>query len=379
MFAESSFSYTFHPEVWLLIAFCVWLGYFVSRKLAPQLERSAAPGHPATSPRQPESAPRHPRQPRHPAITPKQKLCYAAGVFFLWLASDWPLHDLSEDYLYSVHMIQHLLITFVVPPLLLMSVPEALARVVFGTDNKVLRRLTHPVVAGVSFNMAVALTHLPWVVNTAADNGAFHYVVHTVLFGLALLMWMPVCGPLREFRLGLPGQMVYLFAMSILPTVPAGFLTFAESPIYEAYTGAFGIEPDSDQQAAGLIMKIVGGFYLWVIIAVLFFKWSAQQESDNVRVRRAPGGASGSALSNLTEIVLKEKAGGYSSFCPELPVASQGETEEEASAMLLDAIVCFLDGGGQPAWDGEREREDIAEWSQEGGMKCVYDGALRLA
>lgn len=361
MFAETSFSYTFHPEVWLLIAFCVWLGYFVSRKLAPQLERSVAP--------------------RQPVITPRHKLCYTAGVFFLWLASDWPLHDLSEDYLYSVHMIQHLLITFVVPPLLLMSVPEALARVVFGTNNPVLRRLTHPVVAGVAFNMAVALTHLPWVVNMAADNGAFHYVVHTALFGLALLMWMPVCGPLREFRLGLPGQMIYLFAMSILPTIPAGFLTFAESPIYEAYTGAFGIEPDSDQQAAGLIMKIVGGFYLWVIIAVLFFKWSAQQESANLRARREPVGVSGSGanLSNLTEIVLEEKAGGYSSFCPELPVASQGETEEEASAMLLDAIACFLDGGGQPAWDGEREREDIAKWSQEGGMKCVYDGALRLA
>jgi len=269
IFAESSFSYTFHPEVWLLIAFCVWLGYYVSRTLAPRWEQLTPTG--ATT----------------PAITPQQKMSYTAAVFFLWLASDWPLHDLSEDFLYSVHMVQHLLITFVVPPLLLLSVPEPLAALVFGKNNKVLQKLTHPVVAGVSFNVMVALTHLPWVVNTAASNGVFHYVVHTLLFGLALLMWMPVCGPLREFRLGLPGQMVYLFTMSILPTIPAGFLTFAETPIYEAYTGSFGISPESDQQAAGLIMKIIGGFYLWVIIAILFFKWSAQQEAQDLRTRRS--------------------------------------------------------------------------------------------
>jgi len=258
--AETSFSYTFHPEVWLLLAFCVWLGYYVSRTLAPRLKQQGFSG-----------------------FTANHKRYYIAAVFFLWLASDWPLHDLSEDFLYSVHMVQHMLITFVVPPLLLLSVPESLAKVVFGNNNQVLRKLTHPIVAGVSFNLLVALTHLPWAVNTAASNGVFHYVVHTMLFALALLMWMPVCGPLKEFRLGLPGQMVYLFAMSILPTIPAGFLTFAESSIYEAYTGSFGISPESDQQAAGLIMKVVGGFYLWTIIAVLFFKWSAQQEANNLR------------------------------------------------------------------------------------------------
>jgi len=260
IFAETSFSYTFHPEVWLLIAFCVWLGYYVSRTLAPRLEQRGLA-----------------------SFTSNHKLAYIAAVFFLWLASDWPLHDLSEDFLYSVHMVQHLLITFVVPPLLLLSVPESLATAVFGKNNKILRKLTHPIVAGVSFNLLVALTHLPWAVNTAASNGVFHYGVHTFLFALALLMWMPVCGPLKEFRLGLPGQMVYLFAMSILPTIPAGFLTFAESSIYEAYTGAFGVSPESDQQAAGLIMKIVGGFYLWTLIAVLFFKWSSQQEANNLR------------------------------------------------------------------------------------------------
>ena len=265
-------NYSFHPEVWLLVAFCVWLGFYVSRGLAPRWAGSDSD--------------------RYQGITKQQKATYATAVFFLWLASDWPLHDLSEDYLYFVHMIQHLLITFVVPPLLLLAAPEPLARTVLGghpdaTPTPIFRKLTHPVLAGVAFNAVVAITHLPWVVNTAATNGPFHYFAHFALFGFALLMWVPVCGPIPELRLGLPARMAYLFAMSILPTIPAGFLTFADSPIYEAYTGAFGISATSDQQAAGLIMKIVGGFYLWTIIAVLFFRWSAANQKSEQRTKLA--------------------------------------------------------------------------------------------
>ena len=53
-------------------------------------------------------------------------------MVLLWLASDWPVHDIAEEYLYSAHMIQHLLLTFVVPPLFLLATPEWLARLVVG-------------------------------------------------------------------------------------------------------------------------------------------------------------------------------------------------------------------------------------------------------
>ena len=79
----------------------------------------------------------------------------------------------------------------------------------------------------------------------------------------------------------------------------------------------------------------------------------------------------------LTEIVHQEKTGGFSSFCPELPVASQGETEAEASEMLAEAVACFIEGGGEPAWNAEQERKDMAEWHRFSEGRCVYDGALR--
>jgi putative membrane protein len=75
--------------------------------------------------------------------------------------------------------------------------------------------------------------------------------------------------------------MVYLFMMSVVPTVPGAWLTFASNPLFSAYDTplrAFGISAVDDQQAAGLIMKLAGGTYLWTIITGMFFVWASRHE-----------------------------------------------------------------------------------------------------
>ena len=77
----------------------------------------------------------------------------------------------------------------------------------------------------------------------------------------SLLMWMPVCGPFRELQMGTGGKMIYLFLQSVVPTVPAGWLTFAEGSVYDAYdkpVRVWGLSVTDDQQLAGAIMKIGG-------------------------------------------------------------------------------------------------------------------------
>ncbi len=257
-----------HPEVWLLIAGMIGLGVYAVRVIGPKVVTDG------------------------PVVTGRQKFVFFLAVFLLWLAADYPIHDIAENYLYSVHMVQHLLITFLVPPLLLYATPEWLARLVIlddGLASRILRRLTHPVVAGVIFNVFAALTHWQTFVNTSVENGAFHYAAHVAMFFSALLMWMPVLSPLREQRLSPPGQTVYLFLMSVIPTIPAAWLTFAESAVYSAYDQPYrlwGVSVASDQQAAGLIMKILGGFYLWLWIAVIFFRWSTSTTNDDRAFRR---------------------------------------------------------------------------------------------
>ena len=104
------------------------------------------------------------------------------------------------------------------------------------------------------FNAVIVFTHWQNTVNASVENAAVHYGLHVLLFAASLLMWMPVCGPMPELRLSLPGQMIYLFLMSIVPTVPAAWLTFAEGVVYSAYDipeRLWGISATDDQQIAG--------------------------------------------------------------------------------------------------------------------------------
>ena len=101
----------------------------------------------------------------------------------LWAASDWPIHDIGEDYLYSVHMLQHMMLSYFLPPLALLATPEWLLRALIGNGRlyRAVRWLCHPVVAGVPFNVAVIVTHIPGVVNASLENGALHYGLHVLV------------------------------------------------------------------------------------------------------------------------------------------------------------------------------------------------------
>ena len=322
--------WTPHPEVWVIVLVALAVGGYVTRVLAP------AAGE---------------------VIERRRKGCYLAAVGALWLASGWPMHDISEEYLYSVHMVQHLLITLVVPPLLLLATPEWIARRVVDPSRPLARRLLRPITVGVTFNVVVAITHIPWVVNTSAANGVFHYTVHLVLFVTAIAMWLPVCGPFEELRLQPLPKMFYLFAMSVLPTVPAGFLTFAQTPIYAAYDTPlrlWGVTVANDQQMAGLIMKIAGGLYLWTIIAGVFFRWSARQRAaDLAGIALAPGSADGDG--DIPQPVpghrrgahLHAGGGGLSSRRASRPASTAPDVIAPGAPRPCVAVGAFPDGSGR--------------------------------
>jgi len=261
-----------HPEVWFLVVAVIAFGWWATRVIGP---RVVPVGEPIT--------------------TPFQRRVFLVATVLLLVSADWPVHDIAEEHLYAVHMVQHLVITFIVPPLFLLAMPDWLARLLVldeGRGSRVLRRMAHPVVAGVLFNSLIALTHWSGVVQWSFDSGAFHYGVHLALFLSALLMWVPVAAPLPELRISVPGQMIYLFLMSVIPTIPAAWLTFAEGTVYRHYDDgyqAFGVTVRSDQQAAGLIMKLLGGFYLWGIIIVKFIGYSRIHHRENQQMRPAEG------------------------------------------------------------------------------------------
>lgn len=225
----------------------------------------------------------HPRR-GEPAATFRQQLAFTSGVLVLWFASGSPLHDIADGYLFSAHMLQHLLQAFVAAPLILMGIPEWMGHLLLK-DRRIrgaVQGLAKPLVAALIFNTVLLFIHWPRIVELMVRSGAVHLASHVALFVAGLIMWLPVLSPVREVpRLSLPGQMIYLFVQTILPTVPASWLTFGEQPlygIYETFPRMWGISALEDMRIAGVIMKTGGGFFLWGIITVLYFKWASAEE-----------------------------------------------------------------------------------------------------
>ena len=265
-----------HPEVWLLLVGIIGLGFYATRVIGPKVVKADSvdsEGNPLE------------------IATQKQRRYFTAAVITLAIAADWPMHDIAERYLYSVHMFQHLMITFFIPILFLKATPEWLARLVLGggdQERTLVGKLAKPVFAGLTFNLLAALTHWNGIVQLSFDSGPFHYSIHLLMFSSALLMWLPVHGPLPELRLQVPAQVIYLFLMSIIPTVPAGWLTFADNPVYPAYDTVerlWNISSVNDQQMAGFIMKVLGGFFLWVMIGIKFFGYAAKERASDFEKR----------------------------------------------------------------------------------------------
>lgn len=236
-----------------------------------------------------------------PAVTRGQKRWFAFGIVLLWIAADWPVHDIGEEYLYSVHMIQHMVLTFLVPPVMLLATPEWLARIVIGDGpvGRAFLKIARPIPAAIIFNVVQLTTHWSGIVNASVENGLLHYALHTLVVVTALAVWMPVVSPLPEYRISAPAQCIHLFLTSIVPTIPAAWLALAEGVLYEAYdkpARLFGISVTSDQQAAGLIMKLGGGVFLWLIIVIIFFRWSSRQDKGT-SARRVVLDAAGEIVS----------------------------------------------------------------------------------
>ena len=213
-------------------------------------------------------------------------MLFSFGVLTIFVATGTPIHDLSEQYLLSAHMLQHLLLTLVAPPLLIAGVPSWLWQAAL-TGRRVLpvaKVALHPLVTFGAFNFLIVVTHLPFVVDYALREHWFHFFVHAGLVGSAMMMWWPVVGGVQALpRLTYPYQMAYLFVQSLLPAVIASFITFSRTAVYDFYEQAprvWGISAVEDQQIAGAIMKTAGSLILWSFIAVAFFRWYAKEEAE---------------------------------------------------------------------------------------------------
>jgi len=214
-----------------------------------------------------------------------QTFAFLSGVLIMFLALVSPLDELGDSYLFSAHMVQHLCLTILGPPLLLLGTPEWMVKPVLQNKVifKVAKVLTYPVVAFVLYNADFWLWHAPTLYNATLENQTIHILEHLTFIVFGLLYWWPIFSPSKDLpRLTFGGQIFYLF-VSGMPSVLLGAgLTFSP-PLYAPYIAApriWGISAATDQQLGGLIMWVPVSIFYIVIMSVLFIRWMLQQEAE---------------------------------------------------------------------------------------------------
>jgi putative membrane protein len=208
-----------------------------------------------------------------------------AGIVSLWIAVGSPL-EAFDDVSLSLHMVQHLLLMAVAPPLILLGAPalpllRGLPRMIRGAVGQFLcwppaqrlgRVLTDPAVCWLAATVALIAWHIPAAFELALRSDAWHEVEHACFFATSLLFWWPVIQPYPSVARW-PGWSIPLYLF--LGTLPGGalgaFLAFCDRVLYPSYGSApmiFHVSPLADQVFAGALMWVFGTF-VYMVPAVI--------------------------------------------------------------------------------------------------------------
>ncbi len=216
------------------------------------------------------------RKTRHAQFTGMRLASFFAGLVVLWLAIASPL-DGFADVLLSAHMMEHLLLMSVVPPLLLLGLPvvpllrglpEALRRHVVGPLLCVpaLRRfgrwLVTPVIAWAAMNVTFIAWHVPTAFDFALRNEGWHAIEHLCFLSTSILFWWRIVQPWPAgTNRNSWSILIYLVSADVVNTLLAAFLAFCNRPVYGYYTdhpNPFGASPLEDQVLGAAIMWVIG-------------------------------------------------------------------------------------------------------------------------
>jgi putative membrane protein len=207
---------------------------------------------------------------------------YMAGLITLFIAFISPLDALSTA-LFSAHMVQHMLLIVVFPPLLVWGMsPGGLASPLNKISNQwwrgtswlkpVWRFLMNPSVVWTQNVLTLWIWHAPGLYQSALENEALHMLEHLTFLITSLLFWWTITRPRVRMGRGDPGILA-LFTMAMQSGLLGALITFAPTPwygVYESTTQPWGLSPLEDQQLAGAIMWIPMGAVYTVGALILF-------------------------------------------------------------------------------------------------------------
>ncbi|APH05381.1 cytochrome c oxidase assembly factor CtaG [Bacillus weihaiensis] len=243
-------------------------------------------------------------------IPTKQKILFVLAIFTLYISKGSPV-DLLGHIMFSAHMTQMAILYLVVPPLLILGIPNWLWKTLIYRPviKPILKVLTNPIIALILFNGIFSIYHVPLVFDFVKTDPVYHSIMSTVIFFGAMLMWWPLLNTLPDWK-SLTGikKVGYIFADGVLLTPACALIIFATDPLYLTYsepqawinalqlcvpadmlsglnlTGPemFNILPTvEDQQLGGVLMKIIQEIVYGTILAYIFFQWAGNERKKD--------------------------------------------------------------------------------------------------
>lgn len=224
---------------------------------------------------------------RHPLAA----VSFYVGLLTIVLALDSPIDSYADD-LFWVHMLQHILLLTVAPPLILLGRPwprmwrglplgartEVGRTIARARWTRPVRALARPIPAWVLYSVTIVAWHIPAAYNATLTSGPIHNAEHTMFFVFGMLFWARVIdpGPLRP-RLVWPARLGYVAGAMVVGWMLAIALVVVPHPLYGHYTALVtrpgGISALTDQQIAGGMMWVPGSIAYGVTLLIGLYRW----------------------------------------------------------------------------------------------------------
>jgi putative membrane protein len=228
--------------------------------------------------------------------TRRNTVYFLAGLATLWIALETPIDTISDHYLDSVHMLQHVLLAFIAPPLMLLGLSPSMAARIARIPG--VRAVTEPIPAQVLSAAVMIVWHLPPLYDATLYNEGMHVVEHLMFIASGLLLFWPIIDATSgqsRWRMSPGAKLVYILIATVPQDAIALALIFSRVPFYDFYTHVprliEGYTALIDQTIAGAVLMIFGKVTLAIAALAIFFRWfGAEQRADRgiesrVRVR----------------------------------------------------------------------------------------------
>jgi putative membrane protein len=224
---------------------------------------------------------------------PLQALAFAGGMLALLAALVSPIDGLGEDYLFSAHMVQHVLLGDIAPLLILLGLSRALMRPATRRLAGIERRLgplASPVTGILIWLGLMYLWHVPALYDAAAEHAGVHLLEHASFFVAGVALWWPLIQPVPMRR-----RLTGLQPLGYIAAAKAGlaalglYLAWSSTPLYPYYEQTpriWGLSPIEDQNIGGVIMMVEQSFTLVLVMVALFVRMLAQSEEEERRRER---------------------------------------------------------------------------------------------